>query len=118
MKLMLKGFLSIMLLASGTVTWYASADSCGSNRDRDCDDRRCEESIDCPDHDGDVVGTKTHFSLRPQHSNVARRMVAVEDKIHRYGVEEFNGVFSVGLQYQQTFKPEKLARYLFGKQTL
>lgn len=117
MKLMLKGFFCIMLLASGAIAWNVSAQPCNTST---CgqSDVKCDDTVDCPRVHGDVCGTKTHFSLRPQHSNEARKMTAVEDKIHRYGVEEFNGVVSLGLQYQQTFKPEKLAKYFFGKQTL
>ena len=117
MNLMLKGFLSIMLLASGGFSWTARAGNCNTNNcNTDNDD--CNTSFNCPKSVGNVCGTHIHFSARPQDSNVARRMVAVEDKIHRYGAEEFNGVVSVGLQYQQTFKPGKLARYLFGKESL
>lgn len=123
MKSMLKGFLSIsLLLVAGTMTWQASADNCGSscNTSTSCNDR-CESDcndIECCDPEGPVLGTKTHFSMRGANFNTARQMVGVMDKIHKYGAEEFNGVFSVGLQYQQTYKSDKLAKYLFGKKTL
>jgi hypothetical protein len=108
-----------MLLASGMITLNVSADSCSSNSSCGSNTVTCDDdSVTCPDQNGDICGTKTHFSLRPQHSNEARKMTAVEDKIHRFGAEEFNGVVSLGLQYQQTWKPEKLAKYFFGKQTL
>lgn len=117
MKLMLKGFFCLVLLASGGISWNASAD-CGSNSSCGTSDVKCDESVECPHERGDVCGTKTHFSLRPQHSNVARRMTAVEDKIHRFGAEEFNGVVSLALQGGETFKSNKLAKYFFGKKTL
>lgn len=104
-----------MLLVSGTVAWNASANSDSCNN---VCDTECNESLSCPDTRGCVLGTKTHFSMRPAHSNLARTMTADADKIHRFGEECFNGMLSVGLQYQQTRKPGKLASYFFGKSTL
>ena len=101
MKLMLRGFFSIMLLASGLLSLDARADnssSCGESS-------FCPENQECKnDCDSQFAYGKTHFSLRPQDSNVARKMVGVEDKIHLYGKEEFYGVLSVGLEYGQTFR--------------
>lgn len=109
MKLSLRGFFSIMLLASGLVSLDARADNSGScNNNGTCEDSSFCPDIQCCDDScsGDMVFGKTHFSLRPQDSNVARKMVGVEDKIHLFGKEEFYGVLSVGLEYGQTFRRE------------
>ncbi len=99
MKFSLRGIFSILLLASGLVILDASAD----NRSCPTENSFCPDEAQCNDNcTGDVFG-KTHFSLRPQDLNGARKLVGVKDKIHLYGKEEFYGVASVGLMYQQTF---------------
>lgn len=61
--------------------------------------------------DDDNVFGKTHFSLRPQDSNVARKMMGVEDKIHLFGKDDFYGVLSTASEFQTTFNSKKLGRY-------
>ncbi|MDR3646624.1 MAG: hypothetical protein P4L22_03720 [Candidatus Babeliales bacterium] len=100
MKLVLKGFFSLVLLLSVSAVVARDCDTA-------CDNNACATTTvceaSCPDACGDVFG-KTYFSARPQDSNVARRMVGVIDKMHPYGKEEFFGVASLALQYQQTFR--------------
>jgi len=100
MKLVLKSFLSIVLLLSASAL---VADNCGSTCDNECAPATTACATACPDTCGPVYG-KTYFSYRPQDSNVARRMVGVIDRTHPYGKDEFFGEVSVALQYQQTFK--------------
>lgn len=108
MKLVLKGLLSIALLASSLSV--LSDGTCG-------DDKGCpvkSTCTECADPKGPVFG-KTFFSYRPVHSNTARKMVAVEDKIHLFGKDEFYGVVDVALEYTQTFRPHRLAKYFSFK---
>ncbi|MDR3646622.1 MAG: hypothetical protein P4L22_03710 [Candidatus Babeliales bacterium] len=58
---------------------------------------------------GNIFG-KTFFSYRPQDSNVARRMVGVIDKMSKTYDDGYSLV-SLGLQYQETFKRNKLAEF-------
>jgi hypothetical protein len=103
MKLVLKGFFSLLLLLSASAL-VASSD-CNSC-DNDCAPSTTDCAISCPDTCGPDYG-KTFFSYRPQDSNVARRMVGVIDRTHPYGKDEFFGEVSVALQYQQTFKTNR-----------
>lgn len=116
MKLMLKGFLCIALLASAIFNAVASdvTGSCGNNSSSTA---CCDEKARC-NVPGNVLGTRTHFSRRGQEMNTARRLTAVADKQHRYGVEEFNGTVDGTLQYTQTRHGQDIARYFFGKQRL
>jgi hypothetical protein len=108
MKLVLKGFFSLVLLLSASALAADCASSCDSNNGCAPTTTVCAQS--CPDSCGDVYG-KTFFSARPQDSNVARRMVGVIDKTHPYGKEEFFGTVSLALQYQQTFHDRDLSRF-------
>lgn len=79
------------------------------------DDKGCPiKSIctECKDEKGEVFG-KTFFAYRPVNSNTARKMVGVEDKIHKFGKDELYGELNLSLEYMQTFKKEKLAKYFY-----
>jgi hypothetical protein len=54
---------------------------------------------------------KTFFSVRPQDSNVARRMVGAIDKLSKTYVDECYTQINLGLQYCQSFKSKKLASF-------
>ncbi len=122
---MLRGFLKILLLVS-TVS-IARADSCNKNCNTSCNttcsstpcntnQSICNDTCNTNNCDGDVFG-KTHYSLRPQDLNGARKLVGVKDKIHLYGKDEFYGVVSLGLMYQQTFDSKKLGRWFSFSRT-
>lgn len=102
MKSMLKSFFCLVLLASGTAF--------GAKLSSGCCDVICPQ--ECADNkSGCNVFGKTYYAYRPQDSNTARKMMGVEDKIHLFGKEEFYGVASVALEYQQTFNANDLAKW-------
>lgn len=110
MKLVLKGFFSILLLLSATGLIADDCNSCNTKNDCGTEVRDCNRNS-CPEECGTTFG-KTFFSYRPQDSNVARRMVGVIDKTHLFGKEEWYGTLTLALQYQKTFHNHDLARFL------
>lgn len=114
MKFTLKGFFSIMLLIAAT-GWVAQSvadtgsSGCGScNNSCDCYDvcdlNCCDSLLTNSDNVACTVFGKTYYAARSQGDNSARKMMGVEDKIHRFGSEGFYGVASLAVEYQAAFR--------------
>ena len=91
MNRVFRGLLALTLLSSVV----AYADDCGNN---------------CCGHDA-----YPYMQIRSQGRNAARQLVGVEQFINRYDMECTNGMFSVALEYQKSFRNKRLAGFLFGK---
>jgi hypothetical protein len=108
MKFTLKGFFSVlMLIASlGTVVSIKADSCCGSSSGcSTTSDCACAEICDSkctPLTNGCNVYGKTFYMGRSQGSNLARQMIGVEEKIHRFGNECFYGVGTLAIEYQRT----------------
>lgn len=101
MKQMLKHIVFILIFTQSILL----LGSCGNDS---CPKKTtCTGCID----DSDNVFGKTFFAYRPVNSNTARKMTAVEDKIHLFGKNDFYGVVDAALEYTRTFKSEKIGKY-------
>lgn len=112
MKFTLKGFFSVlMLIASlGTVVGIqADCGSCGTTNNVDCNSNcgctaLCDQNCYNLTNGCNVYG-KTFYMGRSQGSNLARQMIGVEEKIHKFGNECFYGVGTLAIEYQKTMSP-------------
>lgn len=121
MKSILKGIFCLTLLAS-VGSMLADCNSCPTTSSDCCTSASdCNDCNDCNDSvcGNDVYG-KTYFAARPADSNLARRMIGTEDKIHLFGKECFYGIASVAFEYTQTFGAKDMGKYFFfnGKNTM
>src|SRR3990167_6042005 len=109
MKFTLKGFFSVlMLLASLGSVVSIKADCTTSSSSSCCGTDACACTELCqqcctPLTSGCNVYGKSFYMGRSQGSNLARQMMGVEEKIHRFGNECFYGVGTIAVEYQQTF---------------
>jgi len=55
------------------------------------------------------------LQIRSQGRNTARRLVGCQDFIHRFDEDETYGLFSVAVEYTRTFREERIADFLFGR---
>ena len=102
MKLLFKYLLSLILITSLTISNIRSDGSCTSNNCACVD--ICEQECPCAlTNSGGSIYGRTTFVPRSQGSNLARQMMGVEEKIHKFGNECFYGVASLAFEYQQTF---------------
>ncbi len=103
MNSFLKKFFSLALLSVAT-SMYGDC-----NTDSGC-------STDSGHSSG---GSITSFFLpRSAGSNTAMRLVGWQDYIHRYDMDCFYGVLTGRFEYTRSFKPERIARQLFGSDVL
>src|SRR3990167_40411 len=112
MKFTLKGFFSVLMLivAVGSVVSInadsgccgSTTGSCGTSQgDCGCTDL-CDQSCAPLTNSCNVYG-KNFYLPRSQGSNLARQMIGIQDKIHKFGNECFYGVGTVAFEYQRTF---------------
>jgi hypothetical protein len=104
MKHFAKSFLSLALLS--TVALVQAGDSCCGTSTTSTSTSSCSTSCGCTPH--------TMFSLRSVGDNVAREMVPYSDQF----TDCFNGGFGVSVGYQRTFDGHRIARCIFGSETL
>jgi len=62
----------------------------------------------------DAFWGRSFFHPRSQNTNVVRQAVGQHNLRHRHDYDTVNGTFSVIPQYSQSFKPFRIAQYLFG----
>ena len=105
MKHFAKSFLSLALLSTVALVQTANG-CCGSVSSTSTSTSSCSTSCGCTPH--------TMFSLRSVGDNVAREMVPYSDQF----TDCFNGGFGVSVGYQRTFDGHRIARCLFGSETL
>ena len=55
-----------------------------------------------------------YLLTRPQGRNAARDLVGEQKFVHKYGDEERYSTASITVEYQQSFWPDQIARFLFG----
>src|SRR3990167_9014824 len=112
MKFTLRGFFSVLMLiaslgsvvsikADGSTCCGTTSVSCGGTGDCACT-ALCTQCC-APLTNGCNVYGKSFYFGRSQGSNLARQMMGVEEKIHRFGNECFYGVGTIAVEYQQTF---------------
>jgi len=90
---------------------FTSTDSCGTNCSNGCcgtSSSNCCSSC-C---DTDNVSCKSHFTPRSQGMDLARLLVGRHHRIHLYDKDEMYGSFDVALAWQQTFRQDRLAKYI------
>lgn len=77
-----------------------------------CEDRNCSNKLICTNCPNDIDNAfgKTFFSYRPITSNTARKIIALEDKIHLFEKEDFYGVIDATFEYTKSFKSEKIGK--------
>ena len=61
---------------------------------------------------------RSFFHPRSQNTNVVRQVIGQHNLRHRYDYNKVNGTLSVTTQYNQSFKPFRIAQYLFGTDVL
>lgn len=113
MKQTLKNLFCLAILASSTA---AIADSCGGSGS--CGASASGPSTECCfpanymiNDKGNVYG-QTNFTAHPVQWDMFRRMAgASTEKLHLFGEEEFYGVASLALQYQQTTDNGRIAQW-------
>lgn len=101
----------ILIIFTLSTSYQLFSDSCTSCNDCNecvnlCDVNCCNDLLtreSGPGYTCNVYG-KTTYVPRPQGDNLARRMIGVQDKIHKFGADKFYGVFSVATEYQRLFK--------------
>lgn len=112
MKQTLKNLLCLAVLASSTAAFACdSSGSCGvasgSGSESDC----CFPGSYSLNANGNVYG-QTNFTAHPVQWDQFRRMSgASTEKLHLFGEEEFYGVASLALQYQQTTGNSNIAQW-------
>jgi hypothetical protein len=123
MKLSIKSFLSIALLASSAGIYADSCESsCNTSCESECTPSTTATSCDFSNCSADqnnccednIYFGKTHYSYRPQGTNAFRRLIGLQDKTHVFGREEFYGVVSLALSFQQTFNRDSNCKRSFG----
>lgn len=102
MKLNLKSFICVGMIFANILN--ADKNNCAQKKD-------CKFTCENTQQNSCNSFGKTFFSVRPQDSNVARRMVGVIDKLSKTYEDECYTQINLGLQYRETFKPKKLARF-------
>jgi len=73
---------------------------------------------DCCDCDQCCLGPCDGYpflQIRSQGRNSARQMVGQQEFMHLYDIDSMNGVLSLAVEYSETFWPEKISRFYFGK---
>jgi hypothetical protein len=96
---MFKCLFLFLLIVSTTFNIKSDASSCSN----DCACvSLCEQECAVLKNSGNIFG-KTTYVPRSQGSNLARQMMGVEEKIHKFGNECFYGVASLAFEYQQIF---------------
>ena len=55
-----------------------------------------------------------YLLTRPQGRNAARDLVATQAFIHKYNGEKNNSTTTISVEYQRSFWPDQIARFLFG----
>jgi hypothetical protein len=119
-KQVLKGLLSLSLLVSAA-SMRADRDDCNTSCNTSCEnscDNACDFSNCCEDFnkccEDDTYYGRSHFSYRPQGLNAARFLMGTGTRTHIFGREEFYGVASLALEFQQTFESEDNCKTGFG----
>lgn len=118
MKRILQGILALTLLASTA----AYSDGCCGSSCNGCNTccNSCNNGCGCNNNCGcnscclGPCDAYPYIGYRSQSRNEARRISGIQEFIHQYGKENVNGDFSLALEYTRSFKPEKLAKQLFG----
>jgi len=105
MNKLLTGLLSFSLLSSFVAY---SENSCCTNTCDTC-------NVDCSSCCVGPCDAYPFLQIRSQGRNTARRLVACQDFINRFDEDETYGLFSVAVEYTRTFREERLADFLFGR---
>ena len=61
---------------------------------------------------------RSYFGIRSQGANTARELIGWEELVYQPNTCDAHFVFSTSFEYQQSFKPDRIANYLFGSSVL
>ena len=61
---------------------------------------------------------RSYFGIRSQGANTARELIGWEELVYQPNICDSNFVFSTSFEYQTSFKPDRIANYLFGSSEL